>query len=94
MKSLFIFRVYNTSIIWWSSNKGSNIHFDFVIVGGGRVRSEGSQGGCEPRIEVIVKKPKKKIQRGGGVGQGFFKYSPDNLLIVLYNLIKVSSLHL
>ena len=47
--------------------------------GGGSVRSGGSHGGCEPRVEVIVKMPKtKKVGGGGesgsvGVGQGGYE---------------------
>ena len=38
-------------------------------------QGEGGQGGCEPRIEVIVKMKKKKseggpVRGGGGGGQG------------------------
>ena len=36
---------------------------------GGRAGLEGGQGGCERRIEVFVKIPKKK-NRGGGSGGG------------------------
>ena len=36
-------------------------------VGGGSVRGRGIQGGCERRIEAIVKM-KKKVGEGGGGG--------------------------
>ena len=36
---------------------------------GGPVGGGGVQGGCEPRIELIVKMH-KKVGRGGGAGRG------------------------
>ena len=43
-------------------------YFFFFLGGGGG--GEGSQGGCEQRIEVFVRIPKKKIGGGGGAGSG------------------------
>ena len=38
--------------------------------GGGGGGGDGRIGGCEPRIEVIVKKMQKKVEGGGGCRGG------------------------
>ena len=47
----------NKKKMWGGSGRGG-------VMGGWM----GDQGGCERRIEVFVKIPKKKIGGGGGVG--------------------------